>query len=151
MQVNTEHLQLLLKMPVFAQLSKSQTEALLGHMEEAIFPEGTPLFQEGDHGDRLYYIIGGFLDVVKAAGTSQSRVLASMGPGESLGEMAIIDELPRSATVVARSEVHALVLTREAFDQIVHEEPAIGVEILKGLARRMSMNLRYTDFLTVSD
>ncbi len=151
MQVNPEYLQLLRKMPVFAQLSKSQTETLLEHMEEATFPEGTPLFQEGDHGDRLYYIVAGFLEVVKTSASSQTRVLASMGPGESLGEMAIIDELPRSATVVARSEVHALVLTREAFDQVVHEEPAIGVEVLKGLARRMSMNLRYTDFLTVKD
>lgn len=151
MQVNEEYLQLLRRMPVFAQLSKSQTEVLLGHMEEVTFPESSALFEEGDHGDRLYYIIAGFLEVVKAAGTSQARILASMGPGESLGEMAIIDELPRSATVVARSEVHALVLTREAFDQVVHEESAIGVEVLKGLARRMSMNLRYTDFLTVSE
>ncbi|MDF1780600.1 MAG: cyclic nucleotide-binding domain-containing protein [Alcanivoracaceae bacterium] len=151
MQVNEEYLQLLRKMPVFAQLSKSQIEVLLGHMEEVIFPAGSALFEEGDHGDRLYYIIAGFLEVVKAAGTSQARTLASMGPGESLGEMAIIDELPRSATVAARSEVHALVLTREAFDQVVHDEPAIGVEILKGLARRMSMNLRYTDFLTVNE
>ena len=151
MQANKEYLQLLRKLPVFAQLSASQTETLLGHMDEVIFPEGTPLFQEGDHGDRLYYIIAGFLEVLKTSGSNQSRVLASMGPGESLGEMAIIDELPRSATVVARSEVHALVLTREAFDQVVHEEPAIGVEVLKGLARRLSMNLRYTDFLTVRE
>ena len=150
MQVNEEYLQLLRKMPVFAQLTKSQTEALLAHMDEETFAEGTPLFSEGDHGDRLYYIIAGFLEVVKEHGANR-RVLASMGPGESLGEMAIIDELPRSATVVARSDVHALMLTREAFDQVVHEEPAIGVEVLKGLARRMSMNLRYTDFLTVND
>ena len=80
-----------------------------------------------------------------------SLQLAALGVGELVGEMAIIDELPRSATVVARSEVHALVLTREAFDQVVNDEPAIGVEILKGLARRMSMNLRYTDFLTVNE
>lgn len=151
MQVNTEYLQLLRKMPVFAQLSTAQSEALLGYMEEEIFPEDTPLFEEGDHGDRLYYIIAGFLEVVKKSGASKARVLASMGPGESLGEMAIIDELPRSATVVARSEVHALVLTREAFDKVVHDEPTIGVEVLKGLARRLSMNLRYTDFLTVNE
>ena len=151
MQVNEEYLQLLRKMPVFAQLSKSQIEVLLGQMEEVIIPAGSALFEEGDHGDRLYYIIAGFLEVIKAAGSNQARTLASMGPGESLGEMAIIDELPRSATVVARSEVHALVLTREAFDQVVNDEPAIGVEILKGLARRMSMNLRYTDFLTVNE
>ena len=151
MRVNEEYLELLRRMPVFARLSRSQTEVLLGHMEDTTFAEDAPLFKEGDHGDRLYYIVAGFLEVVKSQGEGRARVLASMGPGETLGEMAIIDDLPRSATVVARSEVHALVLTREAFEQVVNEEPVIGVEILKGLARRMSMNLRYTDFLTVKE
>ena len=70
--------------------------------------------------------------------------LTALGKGRSIGEMAVIDDFPRSATVKARTKATLVILTRANFEKILDEHSKIGVKILKGISRLLSMNLRKT-------
>ena len=110
---------------------------------------GKILFKEGEQGDCVYFIVDGELDVIKES-VSGSQVgidkvvISKLSKGRSIGEMSIIDNIPRSATVKARTEAALVKLTSNGFDSICKEHPKIGVTILKGISRLLSMNLRKT-------
>ncbi len=70
--------------------------------------------------------------------------LATLTKGRSIGEMAVIDDFPRSATVRARTKGTLVLLTRQGFEVILEQHPGIGVKILKGISRLLSQNLRKT-------
>ena len=110
---------------------------------------GQVLFKEGEQGDCVYFIVDGELDVIKES-VSGSRVgidmvvISKLSRGRSIGEMSIIDNIPRSATVKARTEAALVTLTSSGFDSICKDYPNIGIRILKGISRILSMNLRQT-------
>jgi CRP-like cAMP-binding protein len=86
-------------------------------------------------------VVEGELSVIKRADDGDTTI-AKVGKGESVGEMAIIDGLTRSADVVAATETQVLILKRDDFDKLVAEQPEIGVKILRSLAKALSMTLR---------
>jgi len=102
------------------------------------------IFKEGDKGDYVCFVTDGSLDVVKKNEVAKDVVIASLGRGRSMGEMAVIDDFPRSATVRARNKTTLIILTRDGFNQILDQHSQIGVKMLKGIARLLSMNLRKT-------
>ena len=69
-------------------------------------------------------------------------VLAKMGRGSCLGELALFDQKPRSATVVALEDTELLTLDRTAMDKFIEDYPALGIKVLKGLSRTLSLRLR---------
>jgi len=102
------------------------------------------LFEEGDKGDYVCFVLDGLMDIIKESSPGTSAVIASLSKGRSIGEMAVIDNFPRSATVKARTKTSFLVLTQKSFDTIVKDYPEIGIRILKGISRLLSLNLRKT-------
>jgi CRP-like cAMP-binding protein len=82
--------------------------------------------------------------VVKKSETGESIVISTLSKGDSIGEMAVIDELPRSATVKARTKSTLITLSQDNFNYILAEHSTTGVKVLKGIARLLSMNLRKT-------
>ena len=90
------------------------------------------------------FISTGSLDVIKKNEKGQEIVIASLGRGRSIGEMAIVDDFPRSATVKARTRTTLLILTRSGFEKILNDHSPIGAKVLKGISRLLSMNLRKT-------
>ncbi len=110
---------------------------------------GKILFKEGEQGDCVYFIVDGELAVIKES-VSGSQVgidkvvITKLSKGRSIGEMSIIDNIPRSATVKARTKAALVKLTSSGFDSICKEHPKIGVTILKGISRLLTMNLRKT-------
>ena len=110
---------------------------------------GEILFKEGEQGDCVYFIVDGELDVIKesVSGTQvgiDKVVISRLTRGRSIGEMSIIDNIPRSATVKARTKAALVTLTSSGFDSICKDYPNIGIRILKGISRLLSMNLRKT-------
>ena len=93
---------------------------------------GEDIFIEGDVGDALYLVLDGKVRVHK-----QDRVIAELGERECFGEMAILDTAPRSATVTAISDTNLLKISREDFQEIMHEKPEIASGIIKVLTRRL--------------
>ena len=111
--------------------------------------QGEILFKEGDKGDCVYFIVDGQIDVLKES-VSGSKIgidkvlITTLTRGRSIGEMSVIDKIPRSATVKARTKSKLITLTLSDFDLICEERPKIGLKIIKEISRLLSMNMRKT-------
>ncbi len=104
--------------------------------EVELYAPGEPIVREGERGDALFILVRGTATVERGG-----RVIATLGPGDAVGEMAVLDSEPRSATVRATSEVEALRMGSEAFYEILHEQ----VEIAEGVIRVLSQRVRSLD------
>ena len=130
--------------PLFGELSYNELEAILPFMGYLGLDQGEVLFKEGEEGNYVFFVSKGIIDVYKKSASGGDVVIASLPKGLSVGEMAIIDACPRSATVKARTDVQLLVITRTGFNQILDNHPGVGIKILKGIARLLSNSLRKT-------
>jgi CRP-like cAMP-binding protein len=135
---------LILHIPIFSALKSKELRSIEECMKMLEVIPGEIVFNEGDKGDYVCFVVEGSLDVLKKTESGESTLISTLSKGRSIGEMAIIDDLPRSATVKARDKSTLLILSRESFDYILAKQPDIGVKILKGLASLLSMNLRKT-------
>jgi CRP-like cAMP-binding protein len=134
----------LVNIPMFDSLSPEDLRLVAGQMNFMDLNPGEILFHEGEKGDYVCFVAEGSLDVVKRSGKGHHATLATLTRGRSIGEMAVIDEFPRSATVRARTAAALVILTRRAFDLILEEHPDIGIKLLKGISRLLSQAMRKT-------
>lgn len=135
---------LILNIPILARLKDKELKIIIKYMNLIEVIPGETVFKERDTGDYVCFVVDGTLDVVKKSETGESIVISTLSKGGSIGEMAVIDELPRSATVKARTKSTLITLSQENFNYILAEHSTIGVKVLKGIARLLSMNLRKT-------
>jgi CRP-like cAMP-binding protein len=123
---------------LFAGLDKKELRHIAGSCQERKFPAGSVLMQQGDTGAGLFVITSGHVKVTQATDPDRAEEnLRTMGPGEVLGEMALLDDLPRSATVTAIDDVTALLLPIWEFRTILHSNPDIAVKLLATLSHRL--------------
>jgi len=135
---------MLLGLPIFQSLEPEDLRVLAPHFHVMDLPAGDTLFLEGSTSNYVSFLTKGTLDVLKRVDMGGEVVLTTLREGRSIGEMAIIDEFPRSATVKARTDSTLVILTKDNFNRVSADRPDLGFEILKGLARLLSMNLRKT-------
>ena len=135
---------LILNIPIFSRLKGKELISIEQYMKILEVVPGEIVFNEGERGDYVCFVVEGSLDVLKETESGESIVISTLAKGRSIGEMAIIDDLPRSATVKAKYKSTLLTLSRESFDYLLAKHPDIGVKILKGLASLLCMNLRKT-------
>jgi len=121
-----------------------ELETLAGYLRVERRPAGQPVCREGDRDGTLFILVEGTASVVKDDGSGRQQTLASLGPGHTLGEMALVDGSPRSATVVAASSLLLLALSREGLDRLCEERPKLAVKVLRKLAVFLSQRLRQT-------
>ena len=129
----------------FRGLSQEQLEIVGEHVVGHVFEPGEVIFEEGDPGDSVYFIIDGELDVTMQSDWEEEVKLATLGPGQSCGEISIIDDLPRSASVIAVTQSSVLSLNKKGFEQVLEEHPVIGVVLLKGLACFLCEHVRQSN------
>ena len=129
---------------IFADLNATELNTLGQHMQVSRVGAGDIVFSEGDPGDELCFVVDGTLDVLKMHDGRAEKKIAIKAPGGSLGEMAVIGNFPRTATVRACTDSTLLTLSRRRFDQVCDEYPNIGVKILRAIARILSLHLRDT-------
>ncbi len=141
---------LLVKIPMFAGLNAEELEILKNHIELFEIEQGATLFEEGDQGDYVCFVVNGRLDVTKRTITGEDFVLNTLARGQSVGELSIIDKRPRSATVRAKTEATLFTLKRSEFEVIMKEYSAISIKILKGLSLLLSKKLRQTSSRLIS-
>ncbi len=134
----------LCNIPLFDRLNGQELSVLGKYINIIEVNPGEYVFREGDRGDYICFVEEGSLDVMKRSSAGGSAIIATLTKGRSVGEMSVIDNFPRSATIRARTKATLLTLTRSRFDLILEQEPTIGVKILKGIARLLSQNLRRT-------
>jgi CRP-like cAMP-binding protein len=100
------------------------------------FKAGTVLFEEGQPGDYMYVVQSGQVEIRRQVGETE-RVLAVLVPGDFLGEMAILNARPRSATAVVRTNARLLVIEGKTFEAMLRARPEIALRIIKALALRL--------------
>ena len=122
----------------------AEIESLAQHLRVERRGKGEVVCREGDPEPSLFVIVSGSVSILKQDAGEQPRLLARLGPGQTIGEMALLDGQPRSATVAAAEDLVLLVLDRRALDRLVDEKPRLGVKLLWKLARFLSQRLRQT-------
>jgi CRP-like cAMP-binding protein len=100
---------------LFAGLERANLESLANFTFTRTFSQGDVIVEEGRTGNGLYVVVSGQVDVVKGLGTEQAQSLAVLGPGEVFGEMALLGEWPRTASVVAQEETECVGIARWVF------------------------------------
>jgi CRP/FNR family cyclic AMP-dependent transcriptional regulator len=121
-----------------------EIESLAQHLRTDRRRKGDVVCHEGEADPSLFVIAKGSVEIVKQAAAARETLLAKLGPGQTIGEMALLDGQARSATVVAAEDLVLLVLTRTALDRLIEEKPRLGAKLLWKLARLLSQRLRQT-------
>ncbi len=137
-------MQCLNSISIFSDLSAKELEMTAEHMHVLRVAQGGVVFNEGDPGDFVCFVVDGTLDVVKTTDNGAERLIAELTNGSSIGEMAVIGNFQRSATVKSHSDATLLTLTRDRLNQICDEHPRVGVKILRAIAQLLSVHLRST-------
>lgn len=130
---------------LFRELTPAERRVLAEIGERRQVPAGTVLFQEGAPGDALYVILSGEVRVIRVVPGTGEEVLAVLSPGSTCGEMALIDDFPRSATAVTDGDATLLVIIKAAFATLLHERPELAAKILRAFCRSLSDRLRETN------
>ncbi len=134
----------LLNLSLFDSFNVDELTLLARHMSYIQLQRGEFLFVEGDKGDFMGFVVNGVLEVLKKSATGENVIIARLAKGSSIGEMALIDKSPRSATVVSRQPTVMITLTSKGFDQLLNQSPGTGVKIIQKIARLLSLNMRRT-------
>ena len=131
-----DEVELLRNIPLFAKIEPSKLKLLAFTSERLTYSHDEILFSQGDAGDSAYIIIGGEADIVVNT-PGGPLVVATLKQNEIVGEIAILCDVPRTATVRAKTELTTLRITKDLFFNLVVEFPQIAVEIMRELARRL--------------
>jgi CRP/FNR family transcriptional regulator, cyclic AMP receptor protein len=135
MSLNQE-VELLRSVPLFAKIDQSKLKLLAFTSERLTYREGQELFQQGDMGDAAYVIVEGEVAVMIDTPSGRMQV-AKMGKNAFVGEIAILCDVPRTATIVATTRLETLRISKDLFFRLVTEFPEMAVEIMRELARRL--------------
>ena len=122
---------------LFAGLDEQQLEAVSSFTFQKGFGPGELIVEEGRTGNGMYAIISGNVEAVKALGTEQERVVNRLGSGEVFGEMALLGEWPRTASVRAVDQVECLGIDRWVFLTQLERHPQVGIRLLQVLAQKL--------------
>ena len=131
-----EEVEALRSVPLFAKIKPSKLKLLAFTSERLTFAAGQELFHQGDPGDAAYIILDGHADVVVDTPTGELAV-AQVGKNDFVGEIAILIDVPRTATIRAASELTTLAITKDLFFRMISEFPEMAVEIMRELAHRL--------------
>jgi CRP-like cAMP-binding protein len=139
-----ELIKLLRAVEMFAGLTDPQLEKLAQVFEEREYQRDETLFLQGDPASRLYLVRSGFVEViVESENNPQGKTIIHLGAGQSVGEMALVDQGARSATVRATAD-HTQVasISRDSFEQVCAADTALGYQVMRNIAADLSFRLR---------
>ncbi|MEX0681833.1 MAG: cyclic nucleotide-binding domain-containing protein [Dehalococcoidia bacterium] len=124
-------------MPIFSELGKRDLERLAKLMVPRTVKAGEVVIKENDQAAGFFVVASGKLEAVRGADSGNPQVLATYGPGDFFGEMALFEGFPRSATVRAVEDSECLAMTRWDFTAEMKNHPEIAVSMLPVLVRRL--------------
>lgn len=130
----------------FAGLLNEELQALQHTAKMRRFAAGQTIFRAGDPGDGFYLVETGRVIISAAIGDNESRPLATVSPGEFFGEMALLDDAPRSATATAEMETRAYCIGREELLALLEQKPRLALNLIREFSHRVrSLNQKYID------
>lgn len=122
---------------LFAGLDQATIELITDHLQEQTLSAGHVVFEDNAPGDTLYIIESGCVQVSKTFDTGQEHVFADLGPGEFFGEMALLEEKPRSARVTTSAPTRLLAMPRQTFNLLIERHPVVAVNFLRMISSRL--------------
>lgn len=125
------------RIPLFDGLAPESVERLMSRSVERSYPKQTVVIHEGDDPTGMYVIVSGRVRAYLTDANGKEFVLATHGEGEYFGELALLDDAPRSASVATVEPCRLLVLSRASFEECLLQNPHLALQLLKGLARRV--------------
>jgi CRP/FNR family cyclic AMP-dependent transcriptional regulator len=125
------------QVPLFSDLTQREQSVLAANCRERDYPAGATLLRQGETGVGLFIITNGQVRVTQQAPDGTDRDLGVYGQGAVLGEMSLLDDLPRTATVTAIGATRALVIPVWDFRAALREAPEIAVKLLSVMSRRL--------------
>ena len=131
-----EEVELLKLVPIFSKIEQAKLKLLAFTSERVNFAIGQEVCHQGDPGDTMYVILGGTADVLIDPAGGQIAV-AEMTKNSFFGEIAILCDVPRTATIKAKEPLSTLKITKDMFYRLVAEFPQMAVEIMRELAHRL--------------
>lgn len=132
-----EEVELLRKIPLFASIDPGKLKLLAFASDRKVYKDGQDIFKQGDAGDAAYAIIEGTAAVIIATDGGEV-VVAELGSNEFIGEIAILCDVPRTATVRAKGELVTLKIKKEHFLGLMSQAPDLSIEVMRELASRLS-------------
>jgi CRP/FNR family cyclic AMP-dependent transcriptional regulator len=124
-----DHLQ---QVQLFAACSRKDLQLVARRAEDVKVPAGKALISEGETGHEFFVILDGTARV-----TRQGRKIAILGPGDSFGELALLERAPRNSTIVAETDMELVVLGQREFAGLIDEVPGFARKLLAGMAKRL--------------
>lgn len=134
--------QLLRTPQAFITLAPAEAQTVVGYMRLVSFAAGNVVFREGDDGSSSYMLLLLEGEVAIDAGYGDAVPISVVGPGSVIGEMALIDGSPRSASCTAMSAVSAAGLSRRGLEILLDEHPRVAARLMVGLTQRIAERLR---------
>jgi CRP/FNR family transcriptional regulator, cyclic AMP receptor protein len=138
---HAQRVAILLQTPVFAGLPRRLVGRLAVQFFEKRYAEGEVIFHQGDPGKGLFVVLDGEVEIVQETEEGERR-LAALGPSSAFGELALIDDLPRSASVLASAPSRLLILYRSHFEALVASDRGIALVIMQNLLRTLAGYVR---------
>lgn len=132
-----EKLQFLRQVNLFRSLNDKTLLDVSSITVEHSFPPGTMVFKEGDKGDALYIVKSGKVNILKRTSKGEDSILVALGKGAVIGDMAIIDEQPRSASVATIQDTSFYIITKDDFKNLLTANPEVSLSILKLTTERL--------------
>ena len=137
--------------PLFAGIADAELAVLARDFVPKRFPQGQTILHQGDAGQTLYLIQSGSVRIYVMDETGQETSVTLSGPGDIFGELALIDDLPRSASAVAMLDTVVLTLGREMFREHLRRSPQLALNFLKALSIRVRHSTQQVGSLTFLD
>ena len=145
------NLDLLRRVPLFSLLTVTQAEVISGAVTKQRYKRGEVLVEQGQKSNALAILLTGRARVVSADSRGREVILATLGPGDYIGEMSIIDNEPHSATVRAEVQTDVLLLGRADFARCLSENASMSLVVMRGLVKRLRHADRKIESLALLD
>jgi CRP/FNR family cyclic AMP-dependent transcriptional regulator len=142
----TKDMEALRNIPLFARVDPAKLKLLAFTSERLEYLPGEELFHQGDYGDAAYIVLEGEAEVLVDTPNGAVKV-ATLGKNEIIGEIAILCDVPRTATVVAQGDLETLRVSKDGFFHLVTQFPQVGIEVMSALASKLN---RTTQALTAA-
>ena len=151
MSTMLSNLDLLRRVPLFSLLTVTQAEVISGAVTKQRYKRGEVLVEQGQKSNALAILLTGRARVVSADSRGREVILATLGPGDYIGEMSIIDNGPHSATVRAEVQTDVLLLGRADFARCLSENASMSLVVMRGLVKRLRHADRKIESLALLD
>ncbi|WP_422843609.1 Crp/Fnr family transcriptional regulator [Acidovorax sp. M2(2025)] len=151
MSTMLSNLDLLRRVPLFSLLTVAQAEVVSGAVVKRRFKRGEVLVEQGQKSNALFILLTGRARVMTADSRGREVILATLGQGDYLGEMSIIDNEPHSATVRAEVQTDVLMLGRTEFARCLAENTSMSLVVMRGLVKRLRHADRKIESLALLD